>query len=196
MKKIVITAIGSILSTALIPASVFAHVVVTPDQAGIGQELIFNVSVPNEKNVAITKVRLVVPVGVQDVVPTVNPGWTIDTEGSPDAISAIDWTGVIPVGQRGDFSFSAQVPAHSTQLDWKAYQTYADGTVVHWDQTPAGSDDATGNAGPYSVTTVVNDLTHQTTSKESGSSLPVFAILLSAFAIVISLLGIVAHRKS
>ncbi len=47
-------------------------------------------------------------------------------------MSAVTWSGTIPVGQREDFSFGAQVPGTAMQLDWKAYQTYTDGTVVHW----------------------------------------------------------------
>ena len=53
-------------------------------------------------------------------------------------VTEIDWTdGNLPVGQRVDFLFQAQVPPTPTTLKWKAYQTYSDGEVVSWDQTPS-----------------------------------------------------------
>ena len=170
MKKFVIGMVTSVVLALSLPAVALAHVIVTPGQAGIGQELVFNVSVPNERETPVTSIRLDIPKGVMSVTPTVTPGWTITTDGSGDNITAITWSGTIPVGQREDFGFGAQVPASSTELDWKAYQTYGDGTVVHWDQKPAGSDDATGNAGPYSVTKVINDLTSSTTTNTSSHS--------------------------
>jgi uncharacterized protein YcnI len=197
MKRLIVGTIVSIATITMIPLSAFAHVVVTPNQAGIGQELVFNVSVPNEREIGVTTVKLDIPKGVEEVTPTVIPGWTITTDGSDDSVTAITWTGTIPVGQREDFSFGAQVPATATQLDWKAYQTYADGTVVHWDQTPAGSDDATGNAGPYSVTKVTNDLTTSTTTTaaNSNSNLPVLSIILSIFAVLVSIISLLARKR-
>jgi uncharacterized protein YcnI len=172
----------------LVPALASAHVIVTPSQAGIGQELVFNVSSPNERQTPIIKVTLDIPQGVSDVVPTEKDGWTIATattgSGTNAEISSITWSGgQIPVGQRTDFGFGAQVPATATSLDWKAYQTYADGTVVHWDQTPAGSDDATGNASPFSVTKVVNDL--NTPAKATGSS-NTWPLIIACLALVVS----------
>jgi uncharacterized protein YcnI len=194
------------ISSALIMLAVFtiptiasAHVIVTPSQAGIGQELVFNISSPNEQQTAIASLKLDIPKGVTEVVPTEKDGWTITTTstgtGDDAEISSITWSGgQIPVGQREDFGFGAQVPAGATSLDWKAYQTYADGTVVHWDQKPAGSDDATGNAGPYSITKVVNDLTTQptVTGSKTNDTLP---LVLSLLALVISVAGIALRKK-
>jgi uncharacterized protein YcnI len=194
---------SSILTSALIavtlPAAAFAHVVVTPGQAGVGAELTFNVSVPNEQQTPVTNLKLDIPDGVTDVTPTSKDGWTITTTTNGDTkdpeATAIVWSnGTIPVGQRQDFSFSAQVPANATDLDWKAYQTYGDGTVVHWDQKPAGSDDADGNAGPYSVTHVVNDLTPAATTKTDSTS-DTLSLVLSIVAVVLSIGGFVIRRR-
>lgn len=182
----------------LMPALASAHVIVTPSQAGIGQELVFNVSSPNEQQTPIVKVTLNIPSGVSEVVPTEKDSWTINTttsgSGSNEEISSITWSGgQIPVGQREDFGFGAQVPASATTLDWKAYQTYADGTVVHWDQQPNGkSDDATGNSGPFSVTRVVNDLTPVTTTSPSSNTLP---LAVACLALVISVAAILRQNK-
>ncbi len=161
-KKLLIIVVAN-LFVLVTPAIAFAHVIVTPSQADVAQELVFTVSVPNERQVPVDSVKLLIPKGVQDVLPTTKDGWTITTTSSSpsqgEQVTSILWTGNIPVGQRQDFSFGAQVPGYAGELDWKAYQTYDDGTVVHWDQKPAGSDDATGNAGPYSITKVIDDLT-------------------------------------
>lgn len=186
----------SVLFTGLalmVPALVAAHVVVTPTQAGIGDDVTFSVSVPNEKAVAVTELKLVVPAGLGELAPTVKPGWQIqtDTSGNGDSavVTAIIWSGSsIPTGLRDDFTFRAQVPAKATQLTWKAYQTYADGTVVSWDQKPAGSDDADGTSGPYSVTKVVNDLAPATTpSANSGSSHKAGPLVISILALVVAI---------
>ncbi|HVX23899.1 MAG TPA: DUF1775 domain-containing protein [Candidatus Saccharimonadales bacterium] len=172
----------------LAPAIVSAHVIVTPGQAGVGQELVFSVSSPNERQTPIVELTLDIPRGVSDILPTVAPGWTVTTESdgssSDPTVTAITWSkGQIPVGQRADFSFGAQVPGNATSLDWKAYQTYADGTVVHWDQKPSGSDDAVGTAGPYSVTKVVNDLTPTTTTSSSNTPSLVIAVVALIVAV-------------
>jgi uncharacterized protein YcnI len=196
MKRLIISIIASVSTIALIPVAAFAHVVVTPNQADVGQELVFNVSVPNERDTIVTTIKLDIPKGVTEVTPTVLPGWTIVTTGSGDNVTTITWSGTIPIGQREDFSFGAQAPGSATQLDWKAYQTYGDGTIVHWDQTPAGSDDATGNAGPYSVTKVVNDLTSTTaTTSSNNDNTPILAIVISIFAVLLSIMSLLTKKK-
>ncbi len=195
MKKLLAGGIAAIITVLALPAVAFAHVVVTPNQAGVGEELVFSVSVPNEKEVAVTSVKLDVPKGVSAVTPIVIPGFTISTDGSGDNVTAITWTGSIPVGQREDFSFGAQAPSSATELDWKAYQTYADGSVVHWDQKPAGSDDATGDAGPFSVTKVVNDLSSGTSAASGNSSKENLAFAFSIAALVLSAVGLFMRRK-
>lgn len=198
LKKLPLSLFGIIL--LCIPAVASAHVVVTPNTANVGQELVFNISVPNEQQTAVTDLKLAVPAGVSGVIPTAKDGWTINTTstGSGDSatVSTIEWSmGQIPVGQRQDFSFSAQVPSKATNIDWKAYQTYADGTVVHWDQKPAGSDDATGNAGPFSVTKVTNDLTATSaapTTMKANTTLPT---ILSFAAIILAAAALMFRKK-
>jgi uncharacterized protein YcnI len=186
-----LSALLTMLAVFLVPAVASAHVIVTPSQAGIGQELVFNISSPNEQQTPIIKVTLDIPNGVSDVVPTVENGWTITTttsgSGSNAEISSITWEGgQIPVGERTDFGFGAQVPAKATNLDWKAYQTYANGTVVHWDQTPAGSDDANGNAGPYSITKVINDLTPTASSSNTAKANTTLPTVVAIAALVVA----------
>jgi len=140
-----------------------AHVVVRPGDAKTGAYQTFTVSVPVEKESPTVKVKLEIPMGVALVTPTVKPGWTIQTEkhdeDGTDMISSITWTGgEIGIGMRDEFTFSAKTPDEPTDLQWKAYQTYKDGTLVSWDQQSTSSeekDDAT--TGPFSVTKVAVD---------------------------------------
>jgi len=162
-----------------------AHVIVTPSSVGVASFQTFSVSVPTEKDVPTVSLKLVMPDGLNEVVPTVKQGWQITTKKNGDQITEIDWTGgSIPVGLRDDFTFNAQAPPNPTQLHWKAYQTYADGSVVSWDAKPNGSDDATGNQGPYSITEVVNDLTPAKTAASNSNGPYILSTAALALAIV------------
>jgi uncharacterized protein YcnI len=176
-------------------AAVSAHVVVKPASVNVAAIQTFTISVPNEKAVAITGLRLTVPDGLKEVSPTVKPGWTVSTRKVADTIVEITWTtGSIPPEQRDDFTFSAQAPATAGTLQWKAYQTYADGSMVSWDKDPAtiAGDDAVGASGPYSTTTVIDDLA-ATPATSNGPALGV-----SIAALILALLGIALplYRKS
>ena len=192
------------LFLAVVPA--FAHVIVYPHQVGVATTQDFTVSVPNERDNPVVAVKLLIPKGLSDVLPNATPGWnvTIKSKGNGDdaVVSEIDWShGAIPVGQREEFIFQAQVPANPTTLDWKAYQIYSDGTVVSWVVDPAKlqnlsdtQQDALAdkeNKGEYSTTQVINDLSpNNNNSSQSGQYtelLSGFAFLLSVIALAISL---------
>lgn len=173
-------AIGVLLLSA---APVFAHAVVSPKQAGVAAFVDFSLSVPSEKDASTTSVKLMLPASVNIVTPVVKPGWKVVVKSGPvpagmqapkamdgdvmDSIpTEIDWTGgSIPSGQKDLFTFSVQTPAQPTELDWKVYQGFSDGSTVSWDLGPNDSQpkDDKGNSdfsskGPYSKTMVINDL--------------------------------------
>ena len=199
MKKFLASFLA-ILSAVLLPAAASAHVVVKPDEVGVGAFQTFTTSVPNEKNVPVIALRLVIPSGLKEITPTVKPGWKVTTKKSGDEITEIDWSGGnIPVGMRDDFTFSAQAPAKTTALRWKAYQTYKNGTVVSWNQTPtSGEDDKSGgDKGPYSTTKVINDLDDSATvasANNSGSSTGSY--ILSGIALALAIVALVVKRKN
>lgn len=146
MKTIIIALLLLIATTAS------AHVSVKPAQVGIASYQTFTVSVPVEKNIPTTAIRLVIPVGLESVTPYVKPGWKITSDGKE-----LVWSGgSIPAGHRDDFLFSAKTPAVEATLVWKAYQTYADGTIVAWDAHPTSSHEEQMN--PASQSKVINDL--------------------------------------
>ena len=195
----ILASVLTFLSVLVLPAVASAHVVVKPNEVGVGAFQTFTTSVPNEKEVPVTALRLVIPAGLKEVSPTVKPGWDVTTKKSGDAVTEIAWNGgSIPSGMRDDFTFSAQAPAKSTTLQWKAYQTYKDGTVVSWDQTPtSGEDDDDGSdKGPYSTTKVVNDLNNNDTATDTTkSSSSTGAYILSGVALALAIVALVAKRK-
>jgi uncharacterized protein YcnI len=200
-----------------------AHVTVKPEEVGISKYQTFTVSVPNEKETPTTGVRLIIPQGLEHVSPNSKPGWNIEIKKigvsmkgeilntgekapDPETVTELIWTGgSIPEGQRDEFLFSAKVPAGEGEIIWKAYQTYADGEIVAWDQDPNASkptDEGTDEHGsnPFSVTQVVNDLKKIDDEAEikledkEETQLPV---LMSALAVILSgfAIGIALRRK-
>lgn len=178
----------------MLPGAAFAHVVVTPAKADVGTYVTFNVSVPNEKDVAVTALKLTIPDGVKSVTPTSKGGWTISTLKNGDTVTEIDWTdGTIPNGQRQDFTFSAQAPAKAGDIHWKAYESYADGTIVKWDRTPTSDDSEGEDTGPYSITVVADDLVGPVTAQQTPTN--TLALVLSIVAVVLSAGSLLIRRR-
>lgn len=160
-----------LLSLTLLIGAVFifmggvasAHVVVKPSEVETAGFQSFVIGVPNEKDISTTSVKLEIPEGLKYVTPTQKAGWKIDIEksgvGEDSKVQSITWSGnEIKAGFRDDFSFSAQVPTTESEIKWKAYQTYADGVIVGWDQDPASNTVNGESVKPYSVTKVVSSL--------------------------------------
>lgn len=188
-----------------------AHVSVKPGQVGVGAFQTFSVSVPSEKPIATTNVRLELPEGLHNVSPTVKPGWTINLVKDGEDVTEIVWSGgSIPGEFRDEFTFSAQVPTVETTITWKAYQTYRDGSVVAWavgagEEQPKKADGTNdySSSGPASTTKVVNDLAvtpvnqQPVASQQAGKTTTNDALLVSMIAVVLSVFAIyVAKRKS
>lgn len=170
MKKTLIGIVSAATGLLLSVMPVAAHVVVSPREVGVGASQLFTVGVPNEETSDTISVRVVIPDGVEQVTPQVKPGWTITEKKTGDAdtvkITEITWSGgVIPPGQRDEFSFSAQVPGTEQTLYWKAYQSYQDGNIISWDKSPTGT--ASESRTPYSMTIVVNDIANAAAAVKS-----------------------------
>jgi uncharacterized protein YcnI len=164
MKKQLLTlgvAVG--ICSLLLGGTASAHVVVKPAEVPTASFQTFTASTPNEKDVAVTELKVLMPKGLKHVLPTVKDGWRIDVEkdgqGETAEVKSITWRGgLIPAGFRDDFTFSAQVPADASNLEWKAYQTYEGGQVVAWDlaqdKQPKKADGSPdfSESGPFSIT--------------------------------------------
>lgn len=208
MKKIFIT--GLLLCSGLISApSALAYTMVQPNQVGVATFQTFTLGVENEQPSPTIGVRLVVPDGISLVTPNVKTGWRIDLkkegEGESAKITEVSWVGgIIPIGLRDEFLFSAKVPAKESALNWKVYQTYADGTVASWDQEPNSniSDEERekmekNRQGPYSITNVINDvkpvdLGSQITTPPKDTR----TLMMSIAALVLSVLAVGLQFKA
>jgi len=164
------------IATLAFSASASAHVAVKPAEVVTAGFQTFTIGVPNEKDISTTSVKLVIPAGLKHVQATQKAGWQIDVEkdgtGEDATVTSITWSGnEVKAGFRDDFTFSGQVPEKATELQWKAYQTYSDGTVVSWDKaSEGGHDEEGGNSGPFSVTKVVADTATDTSIKKADQA--------------------------
>ncbi len=196
MKKMLSLALA--FGVLLTPAVASAHVVVLPTSAQAGEQQLFTVGTPNERESDLTKLTLDIPAGLQEVSPTVAAGWTITTVQSKGNVTSITWDGGnVPAGQRADFTLSAVVPSRTGELHWKAYQTYSDGVVVSWDkpQTAAPNDDSSKiTQGSYSTTTIKN--AEENARQDAGYDLPTLCVAVAAIIVSVwTLMRSKSHRS-
>jgi uncharacterized protein YcnI len=198
-KKLSIITIFTSICLLFFSATVSAHVVVSPKEVLTTQRTTFAVSVPNESDTsAVVGVRLVIPEGLDSVTPFAKAGWTIEMvkngEGEEAIVSEIIWTsagGSVPVSLKDEFQFGAKAPKDKSELQWKAYETYADGTVSAWDQEPSEAEDNK----PYSVTRVVSETAQEVAvaeANQAASDAQAQADLAFYIAIAGVILGLVA----
>jgi uncharacterized protein YcnI len=200
----------------LFASQALAHATVKPAEVGVGKYQNFTVAVPSEKPIATIGIRLVIPEGINSATPNVKPGWKIEKKNQATGNKTEDeggmtvdeqrlveiiWTGGnIPAGQRDEFIFSTKVPSKPTTLNWKVYQTYADGTVVAWEMDPdqqpkdAGGKADFSSSGPYSMTKVIDDLSSSSTvstakddSSKTSNIHSTTALILSIIAVAVSI---------
>ncbi len=171
IKKIMVVGLMAASLSMLFTNMAAAHVVVKPAEVQVASRQTFSVGVPNEHDSPVVNVRLVLPDGLESVRPHAKAGWTIEltrgNEGQDAKVTEITWiggpSGNVPTDLRDDFLFSAKVPDQVVDLKWKAYETYADGLVVAWEQEPSESE---GNR-PYSVTKVQAESAESAAIKEA-----------------------------
>lgn len=156
LKRLSLGAVLMFVFVGLSVTSVSAHVTVKPGEVKTSTYQVFTVSVPNEKEIPTTNIRVEVPENITSVTPTKKAGWEIEVARNGEAVSSITWKGgEVPDGLRDEFTFSAKTPVEAGSVNWKAYQTYSDGSVVAWDQAELGDGHGDESKGPFSVTSVV-----------------------------------------
>jgi uncharacterized protein YcnI len=124
-----------------------AHVVVTPRESAAGAEQVYTVRVPTEGTVSSTSVELDVPAGVHVMQVASGDGYTFDVKKDGNRIVSITWKQEIKPKEFKLYTFTAHNPQPGA-LQWKAHQTFADGSMRHW----IGE---RGSKEPASVTTIV-----------------------------------------
>src|SRR5918998_5619188 len=139
--------------TLAVSAPAWAHVVVSPEEATAGDYVTLTVSVPTEKGVPTTEIRVEVPDGfvLSGVQPV--PGWEHAFEEDGGLVTAVTWSGgEIAPREFQQFLVQAQAPEEPGEYPWRAIQTYRDGSVVEWTGPPDAEE-------PASVVEVVSGAT-------------------------------------
>jgi uncharacterized protein YcnI len=152
-------------AAAQTPAA-WAHVHASSDNAVRGATAIVTFQVPNESNTGAFTTALTITLPNVAAARTESlPGWTakLDRDATSGTVRSVTWTaapnGGLGPDQFGLFRLAVKLPDTDT-VSFPAAQTYADGTVVNWDQQalPDGSEPehpvpvlnlATAPAGPH-----------------------------------------------
>lgn len=138
MKKWNVMLMTGLLFSMLGGGIASAHVTVQPPVVVQGSYEKFAVRVPSEdKESPTVKVEVKFPldtVSVSRFEP--KPGWTYElAKDATNKITGVTWTatgeGLSPT-EFSDFYMQGKVADNATEIVWKAYQTYRNGSVVEW----------------------------------------------------------------
>jgi uncharacterized protein YcnI len=127
-------------------AAASAHVEASSDNATRGGYATVSFQVPNESTTgaATTAVTVELPT-VSGVKAEAKPGWGVKLDRDGDKVRSVTWTAApdagIPADQFDVFQIAAKLP-DADSVSFPTTQTYADGTVVKWDQgkLPGGAE--------------------------------------------------------
>ena len=145
MKWLLLVGAGTLSTCTMLTVSApaWAHVVVSPEGVAAGDYETLTVSVPTEKEVPTTKIRVEVPEGflLSGVQPV--PGWKHSFEEDGGVVRAVTFSGgEIRPREFQQFLVQAQAPEEPGEYPWKAFQTYKDGSVVEWVGPPESEEPA------------------------------------------------------
>ena len=232
MKRSLLGRVGAVSATAAVivlavagPAS--AHVTVNPNTAAQGAYTKVTFRVPTESDTAsTTKIEVDLPsdTPIASVAVKPLPGWTAVTEKSKlqtpltdddgasitEAVSKITWTASagseIKPGQFQEFDVSlGPLPDKATQVIFKALQTYSDGSIVRWIDSPAADGSEPDHPAPTLKLTAATAtasaaptiLAAASTASDSGSRGALgWGIAALVVAVIALVLGLLAYRKA
>jgi uncharacterized protein YcnI len=178
---------AAVVALAALPAS--AHVTISPDTATQGGgDVQMTFRVPNEESSAsTTQLQVAFPTDhpIASVLVQPVPGWTAkidnvtlstpiqtDDGAISQVVSEITWSGgSIAPGQYGAFTvLMGQLPSDTSQLVFKAVQTYSNGDVVRWiDLTQPGQPEP-DHPAPVLTLTKATDSTDTTSAASSNTA--------------------------
>ena len=172
-------AIGVTVALVLaLPAAVFAHAVVFPKASTTGAYERYMLRVPNERNVATTRIELRFPTDVRVTSFSDVAGWQLEVvRDSAQRIIGAIWTGTLPPERFVELPFVAVNPKTAAQLQWPAFQTYANGERIEWTG-------AEGSNTPASVTAIT--ATSAAATAPGGNT----TLILAGVALLISIISV------
>jgi uncharacterized protein YcnI len=132
----------------LFVTSLGAHVVVTPRESAPDAVQVYTVRVPTEGTVSTTSLELEIPAPLHVTQVASGDGFTVEVRKEKEQIVAVTWKREIKPKEFALFTFTARNPSAGV-LQWKAHQTFADGSMRHW----VGE---RGTKEPASITTIVS----------------------------------------
>ena len=181
----------------LVPAVAHAHVTVWPRSASHGAYERYVVRVPNEKDVATTRVEIRFPAEVRISSFLDVPGWKLEVvTDSAGKITGAVWTGNLPPKRFVEFPFVAVNPKEGARVVWPAFQTYEGNQIVEWtgpegSKTPASV--TTLTARPATGAAADSTARRAAASNGGGSSTPLY-VSLAALALARVSLGLSLRR--
>jgi uncharacterized protein YcnI len=174
-----------VVAALALPASSYAHAIVSPPVVENGPLQVFTLSVPTEKEgKTTTQLELTVPSGfsIDSFAPPPAP-WKMHQQttgnGENAVVQKVTWTGgSTPTGIDSVFQFNASTSGSKTYT-FNVRQTYSDGEVVDWtgpesSDTPAPTIKAVSSLGGGS----------------SNSTLAIVALIVAGIALVLAVVGL------
>lgn len=220
--KVAAAAATSVSALVLSATPAFAHVSVSASDAKQGAYTTLTVKVPNESDTAsTTSVKLQLPVehplasvsiqpksGWTYTVKKVTPSTPLSTDDGPvtSVISEVDWAadkgnGIGP-GEFDTFVLSVGPLPEVDALTFKTLQTYSDGKVSSWIETPAPGSTVEPEHPAATLSLAAPNAGNEpapaakaSTKAKSNNALAVTALALSAVALALTLGGNVRARN-
>lgn len=157
-RRLPVAAAAAVLLMVPFAGVAFAHVEAESDGAAGGSGTV-TFTVPTEKDVPTTKVEIAFPVDTPlvGIAPEPVDGWTSALTTAPPAapitgpdgqpvtelVTRVTWTataGGIPPEESGEFAVAVGRFPDADSVEFKALQTYGDGSVVSWiEEQPEGA---------------------------------------------------------
>ena len=170
------------IAALVIPSVALAHAVVYPKTSLPGAYERYILRVPNERDVATTKVELHFPADVRVVSFGDVAGWTLQIlTDTAQRITGAVWTGSLPKERFVEFPFVAVNPRDSARLTWPTVQTYADGEIVRW------TDPDSAAKAPVSATLVSDPTPRPVRVSRTSLYISVAALLFALTALGVAL---------
>ena len=124
MKRFLLVAFTTVVCAPLLSA----HIRIYPTESSNGTREKYTMRVPNEKQVASSKIEGEFPAGLQVYDFEFKPGWKIDFKKDDKGnIIGATWTGKIQPYEFVEFGMLAINPKQGANLTWKFIQYYDDG---------------------------------------------------------------------
>lgn len=168
-------AFAVLLASLIVPATAQAHAVVFPKISDLKAYEKYMLRVPNEREVATTRIEIRFPHSVRVISFADVPGWSLEiVRDSAKHVTGAVWTGSLPPERFVELPFVAVNPDSAVTLVWPVFQTYANGERVDW----TGGEDAKQPAAK----TVVG-------AESNGTGLTI-ALWVCILALILSLIGL------